>query len=475
MKLNTIVKNMVRHIKGWEWLVLMLALVVPLLSFLYMDTNSIIRCGIDVVKSIGEGRFFGGGGFYDYALESQASGLMMHPPTYDILFYLTVGVWELPIGIIEMVTGKTLQDSAIALCYSKLLLMVFILLSAWMVYKLALQLHLSEKTGTWAAFMYLSTGYVFAYVGIAGQYDVIGIFFTLLGLYYYIREDQKKFLLFFAVAVQYKFFPLFIFIPLLLLKQKNIIKIIGNLLIVTIPVFLLQLPFSGSSPALTAKREIQADMLDRIFRNRIPIFETEVPLSLLFVGAVCLYCYCKDLKESERDYFSIFIPFLSTSMLFLSFPFFPYWIMYLAPWIPLLFFMRKDKADRRLVLEIAGGVSILLAQFSHFDWVFELNNMKGMLLDKLVFPFEKFTNPLTLSNFNTILPIEDFEYLFYGMYILCAAALIILYWPKENMENQEETFPFRKVLWLRFGIFFLIGAVPFLLYCGSILREILFS
>jgi len=471
-KWNTMWKNITKEVKAWEWIVLLVALLLPLISFLYADTNSIIRCGIDVTRSIAAGQFFD---YYDFTLLDCDRGNMMHPPTYDILFYLVVGIWEIPVAIIELAKGIYLKGNAPAMIYSKLLLLVFLIASAVVVYKIARQIALSEKIAAWTTFMFMSGGFMFAYLGVAGQYEIMGLFFTLLGVYCYLRNENWKFVLWFAIAVQFKFFPLFVFIPLLLLKEKNLIKIGIHMVCVMLPLAILRIPFLNDYNAMEQKNEIQADMLDRIFRNRIPIFETEVPLSLLFIGAVCLYCYWKDEKEADRNYDTIYISFLSFALLFLSFPFFPYWLVYLTPWMALLFFMRREKAERRFMFEIGMTVCILLAQFSHFDWIFELNNAENMFLDKVVWAYQSMTNPLTLSNFNTILPIEPNEFLLYGMYILCLVAMIIVYRPGKEMEMQADDYPCRKMMWIRFALSFCVGAVPFLLYLGSIARQIVFG
>ena len=472
MKPREMFNKITAEVKAWEWIVLIIAITLPLISFLYGDTNSIIRCGIDVTKSIRDGQFWQ---YYDYTLLDRDRGYMVHPPTYDILFYITVGIWEIPVAVAEMVTGTYLKGNTLAMCYSKCLLLVFLILSAWVVYKIAVKINFSSKIASWTAFMFMSGGFIFAYIGIAGQYDIMGLFFTLLGVYYYLKNDTKRFIFWFAIAVQYKFFPLFIFIPLVLLKQKNLLKIALHMILVMIPLGIMRIPFLNDFNALAEKNEIQADMIDRIFRNRIPIFETEVPLSLLFVGAVCLFCYWKDIKESEENYYAVFVPFLVMAALFLSFPFFPYWVVYLSPWMALLFFMRKEKSERRFMFELGMSICVILAQFSHFDWVFELDNTVDMFMDKVTFPYESFTNPLTMSNFNTILPIETSEPLLFGMYILCLAALVVSYWPREHMDYQTDEYPCRRMMWIRFIISFMIGAIPFLLYLGSIARQIVFG
>ncbi|MDD2970515.1 MAG: hypothetical protein PHE02_00090 [Lachnospiraceae bacterium] len=474
-KIRICYENLTKEIKIWEWIIVLLAISLPLISFLYMDTNSIIRCGLDVVRSLASGQFLH---FYDFAQESRWSGLMVHPPTYDILIYLVVAVWQLPVSIYEVVTGTTTEHSMIALVYSKYILVLFLMASAYMIYKIAGKIGLTEKIAAWTAFAFLTGGFIAAYVCIAGQYDILGIFFTLLGVFYYQKKDTKWFLIWFSIAVQFKFFALFIFIPLVLLRYKNLIHIAIQMVCVMIPTAILRIPFLNNLSVVTEKNEIQADMLDRIFRNRIAIFESDVPLSLLFLGAVCLFCYWKDVKEKEWNYYCIFVPFLAVAMLFLSFPFLPYWLVYLAPWTALLFFMKREKADRRFLFELGMTVSIVLVQFSHFDWVFELDNMAGMFVDKVIYSYEKFTNPLTMSNWNTILPIEENEFLIYGMYILCLAAMILAYWPgkdlaEKGMEAQEDSYPCRKMMWIRFIITFGIGCIPFLLYFGSIARQII--
>ena len=129
------------------------------------------------------------------------------------------------------------------------------------------------------------------------------------------------------------------------------------------------------------------------------------------------------------------------------------------------------------MFELGMTVCILLAQFSHFDWVFELDNMVGMFMDKVIYAYQSFTNPLTMSNFNTILPIEENEHLLYGMYILCLGAMIVSYWPQkgEKRELQDDSYPCRKMMWIRLLISGGCGMIPFLLYFGSIARQIVFG
>lgn len=458
-----------KQLRGRDWCIVLMCIIIPLFSFCYMDTHSIIRCGTDVFRSIFAGRF---DDFYAFAKESQLAGLMGHEPTYDIIFYLTVGIWELPVAVIETVLHVSFVRNAFVIIYSKTLLLLFLVLSAEMVRRIARELGISEQNAKWAKYMFLTSGFICAYTCIAGQYDIMGVFFSLVGVYYYLKGDMKKFRLLFIVAVQYKFFPVFVFLPLLLLKEKNIKKIILYLAGPVISILLFRIPFMDDGIAIVEKNAINADMVDRIFGNRIAIFETEIPLSFLFAGAVCIWCYLKDVDAEVQKYYAVWVPFLSLGLLFMSFPFFPYWIVYLTPWIPLLYYMRNDMTERFFWIETGMTVSIMLAQFSHFYWVFEIDNTKNLLLD-LVYRFERIDNPLMLADVMCALDIDDYEFLFYGLFMLCLAFLIVLLRPKKEIMYKNDVFDSRRVLYGRFVIQYLTGALPVFLYICSVLRNMM--
>ena len=129
-KVDSIKKWMVEYadVSKPEWRFVLVSLLLPLISFMYMDTDSIIRCGIDIGKSMLDGQFFD---YYAYSYDMSYQKLMGHPPVYDIIFYLTVGIWELPIAFIEHFTKTLLRFNIFAMIYSKLFLLVFLMMTAW--------------------------------------------------------------------------------------------------------------------------------------------------------------------------------------------------------------------------------------------------------------------------------------------------------------------------------------------------------
>lgn len=65
----------------------------------------------------------------------------------------------------------------------------------------------------------------------------------MTGLYFYLKDEKKKFITFFAIAVVCRMFALWVYIPLVLLKEKRIRKIllygVGLISLVIIPKLLM--------------------------------------------------------------------------------------------------------------------------------------------------------------------------------------------------------------------------------------------
>ena len=70
------------------------------------------------------------------------------------------------------------------------------------------------------------------------QTDVIYLYFMLKGTEAYIKDDTKGLVLWYVIANSIKFIPIFIFIPLVLLKEKRILVCVRNIVLgcILIPV-----------------------------------------------------------------------------------------------------------------------------------------------------------------------------------------------------------------------------------------------
>lgn len=104
--------------------------------------------------------------------------------------------------------------------------MVFYFASAYIMYKICRYITNDEDNSKIISIIFITSPIAIFAVFIFGQYDIISVFFTMLGYYYYVKNDYLKFSIFFSLAISIKFFPLLIFVPLLLLVEKRLLQIL---------------------------------------------------------------------------------------------------------------------------------------------------------------------------------------------------------------------------------------------------------
>ena len=105
--------------------------------------------------------------------------------------------------------------------------------------------------------------------------------------------------------------------------------------------------------------------------------------------------------------------------------------------------MRSDLTEKHFFAEVGMTVSVVMAHYSHFDYVFDLSNMEHMFLETAMGSYEEMINPITVQNFVGVV-VSDAEGMYFGIYILCLITLLLLYRPKEKMFYKGENFSCRK-------------------------------
>ena len=263
-----------------EYLFWLLLFIVPFATIMYGDTKAFVHYEINFWGSI----FEGGGlrNFYEYSNDMlnyyRANGIDgAYEVIYDFPVYFVLGVWGAPLYLFCQLTGIEETSDMWTMMYGKSIYFVALAVTAFIIYKICIELGNDKIQAKWGSFLFLSSATVFAHIGVAGQLDVLGFPFTLLGIYYFIKKSNWKFLLFFGIAVTFKQFPLFIFLPLLLLCEKNILKIAGKLLVVVGFIVLSGLPFPKGTTAMEIKAQIREKFLDAFLGCKLPIYNSAVP------------------------------------------------------------------------------------------------------------------------------------------------------------------------------------------------------
>lgn len=458
--------NSMQPPKKKEFLLISLLFLIPFASMMYGDMQAFTHYEVNFCGSI-----FNGGGlrnYYEYGNDMlayyKANGIGgAYELIYDFPVYIILGIWGVPLWIFCNITGIEETSNMWTMLYAKSIYFVALAVTAYIIYRICKNIKMNDSNAKWASFMFLSSAVVFVEIGIVGQLDVLGFPFLLLGIYYYQKYEYRKFVIFFAIAISFKQFPLFIFIPLLLLYEKNIIKIgIKTILALSFTV-LVGLPFPKNSEAAEIKESIRNRFLEAFLGNKLPLYNSVVPLIIVLFGIICVYCYLKKIEDEKEYYnYSIIIPLTVMFVILSSFDSNPYWFVYLAPFLAIIMAYNSDKFNLLILFESVGMSGLILNQYGENYWVYETRYADGMLLEKL---FGKPDYLITLQKFNAYTRISYFSPSFFAMFLVCIATVIYLSVPKNCKQN--ENISMRKYAILRLLLNFALALIPEIVYLIS--------
>lgn len=202
-----------------EWIIAGLLFFFLLASWNYGDTRIIVRHEIDFADSIVHGEFIN---FYQRAWNRVKFSDGANP-YYDAPVNLVLGIWGLPLYLLG---GSEFNDSmTLRTIYGKSLFFFVFIIAAFLVYKICRALELDEDRSRWGAFMYFTSTMAINSIALIGNLDALGAALTLAGILAYVRKKDFQCFLWFMIALPFKQHAAFIYLPLLLLRNKNIFRV----------------------------------------------------------------------------------------------------------------------------------------------------------------------------------------------------------------------------------------------------------
>ena len=187
--------------------------------FMYSDMRNTIDNSNIFLSALKNGKILS---FYEYSLERAAN---RYSANYSLLIYIIFATWQAPMLLLTKLLGKEYLEWSVSLLWSKLLLVLFMIAVAVVVYMIVFLCTQNKERGLLAVYLYFSSVLVFFPVLFCCQLEVISTLFMLTGLYYYLKGRMRLFWLTFLLSVPLKGFGLLMALPLLLLKEKNLLKV----------------------------------------------------------------------------------------------------------------------------------------------------------------------------------------------------------------------------------------------------------
>lgn len=171
--------------------------------------------------------------FYDY------NKVYLGGNDYLPLLYAIFAIWFTPLKALDLLPisiGSSWQaTSAVEIVWAKLLLTIFFVACLMQLRRLTHALGVKKVQGDEVAALFATSPFVIFAVFIFSQYDIISVYFVLLGLVAYFQRRFLKFVFWFSLAISLKYFAIIIFVPLLLMIEKRIKYLVIYFLAALVP------------------------------------------------------------------------------------------------------------------------------------------------------------------------------------------------------------------------------------------------
>lgn len=339
--------------------------------------------------------------------------------------FIVFAIWNLPLFLLGQVPTFSRSSTFLMLEWYKLLPIAVYLLSGWLVYKICQErFEFSATKARVTAYIFLSAPLAFFSQFIFSQYDIFTVFFMLLGMYAYFHKSKDKkhmiiFSLCFGVATTFKYFAILIFVVMLLLRIKDIGRILLYALLAALP-FLLEFSFYTIFDAEAFNNAVFGfTALSYANYSIINVGIANIKLVPLFLCAIVAWSwFVKPQNNREEICYSLYLSCAVCAVLFTLMTWHPQWLLFVMPFWVLSTVINKNY-DVFLWLD-----SALIIVFYAFVSKYFANGVDQSMLKNGIFSFSLHDRILTDSlHMSEIYTFKDMDLLF----TLIAILIIIFF------------------------------------------------
>lgn len=316
-----------------------------------------------LLDDVFSGRFFE---FYQDTMDGRAIYGYTNAAHYHIVFYLLCAVWDLPLYLLSQFVA--VSDFVFVL-WTKLVGVGAWVACGFLLRGIARKLDIGERWTPWMPYCFWLCPISFFTVLAMGQYDSVCLAFLLWALALYLDDKMPAFALVMGAAVVFKMFAVFLAIPLLLLREKRLVRLAGYgvlCLWLYVPGALL---FAGRNGDAGFFNSLIAD---RLFAAQLPFFGSP---SLFLTLLALVYALCWAWRPSDAKRVNEVMPYLCLAvltLLFLCVEWHPQWLILLTPFA-LLTTAKSPHPMWWCVLQAVFAASFFILIAYHFPGQIEAN------------------------------------------------------------------------------------------------------
>lgn len=297
---------------------------------------------------------------------------------YDFPIYILFGIWNFPLWVIRKLTGINIWESVLAMMWAKSIILAFIALTVKALWRLCDTMEVPERKEL-VALLFLTSPIIAGSAVVNSQYDVITAYFMLEALNCFLNRKMKGFVGYIVVATLIKPFALFLFVPLILYAEKNVIKIGVYTLCVMIPYLGVKIVIPNNTQLTTFSTVLT------LFKNKVNIAMAEIPIFFLVSFLFWIACYMYKAPDDKKRFFSssVFISYLSLAIFFMLCSANPYWVIMLLPFSCILIGINKKYELLGVILETVGSICLLGHYVIELPWCFDVKILRTSFFARL--------------------------------------------------------------------------------------------
>ena len=408
--------------------------------FMYADISNTVDNANILLYAVRHGRILE---FYELSVERSVTNFAAN---YNFLIYVFFAIWQAPALLAARHLGKNYLTCPWTLMWSKLLLILFSVATAFLIYKIVLFCTQDKQRSALSVFLYYSSMTLFLPVFICAQIDVISMTFMLGGLYCYLRGRMKGFWLCFLIGAPCKMFALMMALPLVLAKEKNLIRASLLWFSMTGLIVLEKIMFRASPVYHYALQAQSKDAIAGMLGANIELGRMITVFIVLYM-ALLLYAYLLEDSDPKTTIYMCFFLW-GTFVTFSSINY--YWILLPAPFM-MMCICTNDRLIRASVLvEMIGSLCYALYHASGRGLIFTYEHMVDLLFLPAtgIIPPE---NRMKYGNLSTLFHrtgLSRYRALYSSVYVAAILALLVLTCPRLQ-KGKKKGEPEKWVLALR--------------------------
>lgn len=234
---------------------------------------------------------------------------------YPIPYFILYAIWNLPVRLLTKISFIDGGSFPYALyLYNKLMIVLLMWRTHLSLNKIMYKLNPKEADNVkWSFILMPSTFFVCI---IMGMYDIIYVLIVVEALNFYfsdwsIKKNKIIFSLLFGFSICFKSFPMFFYIPLLLIKEKKVLNLIKQMILFVIPFALCIIPYLGSQKFVENCFKMYSSGSQLLFTNKIGFI---IPFIVVYILLCCASYLWIDLSKKDWEKWSIIICSLVCAM-----------------------------------------------------------------------------------------------------------------------------------------------------------------